>query len=91
MSVRLQIAALIFMMVQGVLFGVGVTLLLATPLAEFAMQMMPWVVGVSFLVSLPLSWMIAPRLRARYWRRRAEMERAAAGGAVAPASPIRMS
>jgi hypothetical protein len=70
MSVRLQIAALIFMMVQGVLFGVGVTLVLVTPLSAFAMQLMPWVVGISFIVSLPLSWAIAPRLRARFWHPR---------------------
>ncbi len=86
MSVRFQLAALIFMMVQGVLFGIGVTLLLATPLAAYAMGLMPWVVGVSFLVSLPLSWLIAPRLRARYWRRRVSLER---GGASA--SPVRTS
>lgn len=70
MSVRFQIAALIFMMVQGVLFGVGATLVLATPLTAFAIQLLPWVVGVSLIVSVPLSWIIAPRLRARYWNRR---------------------
>jgi uncharacterized Tic20 family protein len=71
MSVRFQIAALIFMMVQAVLFGVGATIVLATPLSAFAMQAMPWVVGISFIISVPLSWMIAPRLRARFWNQRA--------------------
>jgi hypothetical protein len=30
--------------------------------------MIPTVVIASFIVSAPLSWIIAPRLRARYWR-----------------------
>jgi hypothetical protein len=70
MFVRLQITALVYMMVQAVMFGVGVLLVLSTPLEGMAMQLMPWVVGVSALVSLPVSWMIAPRLRARYWQER---------------------
>ena len=70
MSVRFQIATLIFAMVQGVLFGVGIIIVLATPLSAFAMQVLPWVVGISIIVSAPLSWMIAPRLRARFWTQR---------------------
>ena len=66
MSVRFQIAVLVFMMVQAVLFGIGVLVVLATPLSAFAMQLMPWVVGISGIISLPLSWIIAPRLRARF-------------------------
>jgi hypothetical protein len=68
MSVRLQIAALVYMMTQAVMFGVGALLVLATPLATLAMQLMPWVVGASALGSAPLAWWIAPRLRARFWR-----------------------
>ncbi len=74
MAIRLAIAALVFMMTQAVLFGVGVVLVLATPLSEFAMTLMPWVVGISTVVSLPISWLIAPRLRLRYWRRRERHE-----------------
>jgi hypothetical protein len=70
MSVRLGIAALVCMMLQAVLFGIGAVLVLATPLKDVAMQLMPWVVGVSFLIAAPLSWWFAPRLRARYWRSR---------------------
>ena len=66
---RLAIAALVFMMVQAILFGIGTVLLLATPLRDLAMQLMPVVVGGSTILSLPLSWLIAPRLQARYWRR----------------------
>lgn len=74
MSVRLQIAAMIFLMVQAVLFGVLTLVVLLSPLSRDAMAVMPWVVGGSTLVSLPLSWMLAPRLRARTWRREGEME-----------------
>ena len=70
MGIRLAIAALVFMMAQAVLFGIGAVLVLATPLSEFAMTLMPWVVGVSTVVSLPLSWFLAPRLRLRYWQER---------------------
>ena len=70
MSIRLGIAALVFMMIQAVLFGIGVLLVLATPLSDFAMTLMPWVVGISTAISLPLSWFMAPRLRLRYWRER---------------------
>lgn len=65
MYVRVQIAALVFMMVQAVLFGTGAILVLSTPLTAYAMQLMPWVVVVSTVISLPLSWMLAPRLRLR--------------------------
>lgn len=68
MRTRLYIAALVFTMVQAVLFGIGTILVLATALSASAMQLMPWVVGVSTLLALPLSWMLAPRLRARFWR-----------------------
>jgi hypothetical protein len=73
MSVRVQIAALIYMMVQAVMFGVGALLVLTTPLQTMAMQLMPWVVVVSSIISLPVSWVIAPRLRARYWRERGDI------------------
>jgi hypothetical protein len=63
MSVRFQIASLVFMIIQVILFGVGTILVLLTPLAAFAMLAMPWVGGVNAIVSVPLSWMIALRLR----------------------------
>jgi len=62
MSVRVLVAVLIFMMVQGFFFGVGAILVLATPLAGLAMQLMPWVIGVSLVISAPVAWMIAPRM-----------------------------
>jgi hypothetical protein len=80
MSVRFQIAILIFMMVQAIVFGAGTVIVLATPLAAFAMTLMPWIVDVSIMVSAPVSWFIAPRLRARFWNPRGH------GGSVAERS-----
>jgi hypothetical protein len=68
MWVRVQIAAMVYLMVQAVMFGIGVTLVLGTTLADMAITLMPWVVATTAVLSIPISWMIAPRLRARYWR-----------------------
>ena len=70
MWIRVQIAAMVYLMVQAVMFGIGVTLVLATPLADRAMNLMPWVVATAAVLSIPISWIIAPRLRARYWRKK---------------------
>lgn len=69
MRTRLAIALLIFMMVQAVLFGVGVVAVLSSSLAEDAATLIPVVIAVSIVVSSIVSWVMAPRLRARYWRR----------------------
>jgi hypothetical protein len=71
MSVRIQISLLIYMMVQGVLFGVGAVVVLATPLSAFAMQILPWVIGGTAIASIPISYLIAPHLLARFERRSA--------------------
>ncbi len=68
MTIRLAIAALVFMMVQAVLFGIGAVLVLATPLHDEAMTLMPYMIAVTIILAAPLSWWLAPRLRARYWR-----------------------
>ncbi len=70
MYVRLGIAALLFMMINAVFFGVGAVLVLATPLDAMASQLMPIVVVATAALALPVSWWLAPRLRARYWRNR---------------------
>lgn len=70
MSVRFQISALLFVIVLPVLFGVGVILMMTTPLEAGAMTLTPWVaVGSGFLAG-PVAWTIAPRLQAEYWRQR---------------------
>ena len=68
MWIRIQIAAMVYLMVQAVMFGIGVVLVLTTPLADMAMTLMPWVVATTAVLSIPISWMIAPRLQAEYWR-----------------------
>ena len=73
MPTRLQISALVFMMTNAVAFGIGIVPILMIPaLANHAFEAIPAVVLASFLVSAPLSWFIAPRLRARYWRTQAQ-------------------
>jgi hypothetical protein len=74
MSIRLQISLVIYMMVQGVLFGIAVITLLVSPLSGHAMQLMPWVVGITAILSVPLSWMIVPRLCARFEYRSISLE-----------------
>ena len=65
MSRTLMISMLIYLMVQAVTFGIGVILLLTTPLSAHAMELMPWMVGVTFVISVPVAWAIAPMLKAR--------------------------
>ena len=68
MWIRIQISAMVYLMVQAVMFGIGVVLVLTTPLADMAMTLMPWVVATTAVLSAPVSWMIAPRLQERYWQ-----------------------
>ncbi len=63
MPVRLQIAAMIFLMVQAVLFGIGTVVILTTDLADDALTLMPAVVIGSTLFSIPISWAIGVWLR----------------------------
>lgn len=65
MRISLLITPLVYMMVQGVTFGVGMIVILATPLTAYASELMPWMIGLTFIISVPLSLMIAPRLKAR--------------------------
>jgi hypothetical protein len=79
MYVRLFIAALVYMMVQCVMFFMGALLVLATPLSDKAMLLMPWVVATTAVLAAPVAWWIAPRLRARYWRERGVVSDAISG------------
>ncbi len=65
MRVRLQIAALVFVMVQSVMFGVGLLLILTTPLAEIAFLPIMATIAASIVISAIVAWFIAPRLRLR--------------------------
>lgn len=70
-QIRTQLAALIFTMTNAVVFGAGIITVLTVPaLSAHAFFWIPAVVAASVLVAAPLSWFLAPRLRARYWRHR---------------------
>jgi hypothetical protein len=71
MSTKVAIAALIYSMVNAVLFGTGLIIVLTVPaLSAHAIALVPAVVVVSLVLAIPVSWIVAPRLRARYWRQR---------------------
>lgn len=70
-KVRAQLAALIYMMTNAVIFGVGIITVLTVPaLSAQAFIAIPVVVILAFVLAVPVAWLLAPRLRARYWRRR---------------------
>jgi len=76
MSTRFRIALLVGMMVNAVIFGAGLlTVLMVPELATHAFYSVPAVVVISFALSSPIAWFIAPRLRLRYWREREQRER----------------
>lgn len=71
MSVRFQITALLSLMVNAVIFGIGAITVLTVPwLNEDASFWLPVAVALSFILSPPIAWFIAPRLRNRYWQNR---------------------
>ena len=65
MSRTFLITPLVYMMVQAVAFGIGMVAILATPLADRADELVPWMIGLTLVVSIPVSLVIAPRLKAR--------------------------
>lgn len=68
---RAAIAALVYTMTNAAIFGVALITVLAVPYfrAHAAIGIGAAVV-VSLLAAAPVAWLIAPRLRARYWRQR---------------------
>jgi len=69
---RVEIAALIYTMTNAVIFGAGLVTVLTLPaLRADEAILIPAVVVASLILAGPAAWVIAPRLRARYWRRRA--------------------
>jgi uncharacterized membrane protein YiaA len=74
---RFRIAALIYPMAGAIIFGVGIVLALTVPaLNADAGFWIAVVVATSIILAAPIAWLIAPRLRARYWRQRVEAEQA---------------
>jgi hypothetical protein len=72
MSTRFNIATLVFMLTSTVLFGFGLLAVLLVPgLANHERVLIPAVVVISFIFAPLIAWVIAPRLKARYFRNRA--------------------
>jgi hypothetical protein len=68
---RLRVAALIYCMVNAVVFGVGVILVVSLPaLMADAFFWIPVVVASSFAISAPLAWFISPWMMMRFHRAR---------------------
>ncbi|HEY0600779.1 hypothetical protein, partial [Brevundimonas sp.] len=66
MRTRLAIAALIYPMIQAVLFGLGLGALLAAPMPPSEMLgSIWWMIAATFLISAPIAWGMAPWLRLR--------------------------
>ncbi|MNE77800.1 hypothetical protein D3C80_1741500 [compost metagenome] len=71
MSVRLQLAIMVGLMINAVLFGIGAVIVLSIPvLADNAKYFLPVVVVTCFILTPFIAWLMAPRLRLRYWRER---------------------
>ena len=70
MSTRFSISLLLSMMVSAVLFGIGAIAILSIPsLSEHAPILLPIVIVLSFVFAPIFSWVIAPKLRAKYSRK----------------------
>jgi hypothetical protein len=68
---RAYIAVAVALMVNAVLFGFGAIAVLSIPaLNEQASFWLPAVIVTSFVLTPPIAWKIAPRLRARFWNPR---------------------
>ena len=66
---RLRVAALIYCMVNAVVFGIGVLLVVSIPaLMSHAFFWIPALVISSFVISAPLSWFIAPWMMMRFMK-----------------------
>lgn len=67
MRTNLAIAALIYPMIQAVVFGAGLLGLLVAgaPMSAYAPT-----IAATFVVTAPIALLLAPRLRSRAWRRR---------------------
>lgn len=65
---RAGIAALIYTMINAVLFGAALITVLAVPYFSAHAEIgIGAAVAVSLLAAVPAAWLIAPRLRARTW------------------------
>jgi hypothetical protein len=83
-ATRARIAALIYMMTNGVIFGAGLIAVMTVPaLAVHAAIWIPLVVVASFILAAPAAWLIAPWMRSRFGQQ-LRARSAAAGAVVRP-------
>lgn len=72
MSTRAYIAAMLFLMINAVVFGAGAVAVLSIPsLNDHAAVLLPVVVVASFAISPFVAWFLAPTLRMRWQQRQA--------------------
>jgi uncharacterized protein (DUF983 family) len=72
---RLRVAALIYLMVNAVVFGVGLISVLMTPaLAQHAFFWIPAIIVSSFVLSAALAWLIAPSMMMRFFVARRDLQ-----------------
>ena len=70
-ATRARISALIYMMINGVIFGTGLITVMTVPaLADHAAVWIPLVVAASFVLAAPAAWFIAPWMRSRFGQQR---------------------
>jgi hypothetical protein len=68
---RAGIAALVYTMVNAVMFGAALITVLMVPYFRAHAEIgIAAAVGASLILAAPAAWLIAPRLRARYWRQK---------------------
>jgi hypothetical protein len=71
MSLRFQIAALIYMMMSAVMSGFGIIVVLIKPRpANHVFWLIPAVIIASLVLAVPLAWSMARRFIVRYSRER---------------------
>ena len=68
---RVGISAVVYGMVNAVLFGVGLILVLSVPMLTTNLWLsIAGVVLLSLILAVPISWLVAPYLRASNWSSR---------------------
>lgn len=69
MRTRTMIAALIYLPLNAVIFGAGAIAVLSTPLpADMVKYLLPLVIVAALVVTAPVSWYLALKLRLRRGR-----------------------
>ena len=65
MRTNLAIAALLYPMVQAVVFGIVLVPLLAAGAPD---RTIPFAIAATFFIAAPIALVVAPRLRSKAWR-----------------------